>query len=266
MHSLALLPQETESDSGLIQSVQRAVRLLKAFDGADGDLGVTELSRRVGLHKSTVSRLLATLEREGLVERSPTSDGYRLGFLLVRLAGQAPHFGDLRSAAHPIMLELSNHSHETVHLAVLDGDEVINIEQIAGSHFVRERNWVGQRTPLHCVANGKALLACQPPSMLERLLSQPLQRFTDRTITDPARLRADLQLLHERGYAQALGEIEEGLHAVAAPIRDASGQVVGAVSVSGPAYRVTPDRLAELGSMVVRGARAISERMGYGGE
>lgn len=255
-----------EPETGvLIQSVQRAMRLLKAFDNGPAELGVMELSRRVSLHKSTVSRLLATLEHEGLLERIPETDKYRLGFLLVRLAGQVTHFSDLRSIAQPLLIELRERSGETIHLAVLDGDEVVNIEQLNAPHLVREANWVGRRTPLHCVANGKALLAYLPPSTIARLLAAPLPRYTEHTLTDPTVLQDELTLIRERGYAQAIGEIEAGLNAVAAPIHNANGDVVAAVSISGPAYRVTSERLSEFGALVCATAQRISARLGFVG-
>jgi DNA-binding IclR family transcriptional regulator len=185
--------------------------------------------------------------------------------MLVRLAGQVTHFGDERSAARPVLVELSETSRETVHLAVLDGDEVINVEQISGPHLVRDTNWVGRRTPLHCVANGKALLAFRSPAEIEQVLAGQLPRFTDRTITDPHLLRAELAAVRQCGYAQALGEIEDGLNAIAGPIRDASGAVIAAISVSGPAYRVTPDRIAELGALTRSAAVKISARLGFFG-
>jgi DNA-binding IclR family transcriptional regulator len=254
---------DVDESGALIQSVQRAAALLKAFDNGPAELGVAELSRKTRLHKSTASRLLATLEREGLLERVPGTGQYRLGFMLVRLAGQVTHFGDMRAAARPILLELAEASRETVHLAVLAGDEVVNVEQIASPHMVGLGNWLGRRTPLHCVANGKALLAFQPEPAIERVLSAELPRFTERTIADPERLRAELAAVRRRGYATALGEIEEGLNAVAAPIRDAGGHVVAAVSVSGPAYRVMAKRVAELAAMTVAAAGQISVRLGY---
>lgn len=249
----------------LIQSVRRAAALLKVFDNGPTELGVSELSRKTRLHKSTASRLLATLEREGLLERVPGTEKYRLGFMLLRLAGQVTHFGDVRAAARPVLIDLAENSRETVILAVRDGDEVINVEQISGPHLVRDANWVGRRTPLHCAANGKALLMLQPAAEIERLLARPLVRFTDRTIAEPQRLRADLAAARERGYTQAVGELEEGLNGVAAPVRDAAGAVIAAISVSGPAYRVTPDRLAELGALCVAAAAKIAGRLGYAG-
>jgi len=261
-----MMQQAEETETGtLIQSVRRAAALLKVFDNGPTELGVGELSRKTRLHKSTASRLLATLEREGLLERVPGTEKYRLGFMLVRLAGQVTHFGDVRAAARPTLVDLAEHSRETVILAVLDGDEVINVEQISGPHFMRDSNWVGRRTPLHCVANGKALLAFQPPELIERILARPLVRLTDRTIVDSQRLRAELADVRARGYAQAIGEVEEGLHGVAAPVRDASGVAVAAVSISGPAYRVTVDRIAELGALTLAAADKIAGRLGYTG-
>ena len=235
--------------------------MLKAFGQAAPEMGVTELGRKVNLHKSTVSRLLATLETEGLVERVPGTDKYRLGIEFARLAGQVSHFNDLRAVARPILHALADSSRETVNLAVLVGDEVVNVEQVAGPHLVGATNWVGRRTPLHCVANGKGLLAFRPAGEIERVLAAPLQGFTERTITDPAVLRAELARVRERGYATAIGEIEDGLNAVAAPVMSSSGSLVGAVSIFGPSYRVTPERFAALGELVIGAARAVSARM-----
>jgi DNA-binding IclR family transcriptional regulator len=257
-----MMQQASGEHNGGIQSVRRAAALLRALAGEAPALGVSELARRAGLHKSTASRLLATLEREGLVERAPGSDRYRLGFELARLAGQATHFGDLRPAAREALLALADSARETVHLAVRDGDEVINVEQVAGPHLVREANWLGRRTPLHCVANGKALLAFAPPAVVERVLAGPLPAFTARTITSPAALRRELGLVRERGYATALGEVEEGLHAVAAPVLNRDELAVAAVSVSGPSYLVTPERIPELGALAVEAAARIAARLG----
>ncbi|HMO57381.1 MAG TPA: IclR family transcriptional regulator [Roseiflexaceae bacterium] len=245
----------------MIQSVQRAAALLKAFDSDTPELGVNDLSRRVGLHKSTASRLLATLEHAGLVERVPGTEKYRLGFELVRLAGYVRHYGDLRELARPVLADLAAQTSETVHLAVLDGDEVINLEQIEAPHMLREANWVGRRTPLHCVANGKALLAWLPDPQSAAIYAAPLAQYTDRTITDPHLLRRQMAQVRRCGYAVALGEIEIGLHAVAAAICDRDGLPLAAVSVSGPAYRVTPQRIDALGALVVAAATTIAGRM-----
>jgi DNA-binding IclR family transcriptional regulator len=227
---------------------------------------VSELGRKLNLHKSTVSRLLATLESEGLLERAPGTEKYRLGHEILRLAGQAAHLGDLRAAARPVLAELAETTRETANLAVLDGAEAHNVDQASGPHLVRIGNWVGRRTPLHCVANGKVLLAFQPADEIERRLAGPLEAFTPHTVVDPAALRGVLAAVREQEYACAIGEIEDGLNAVAAPVRDATGQVVAAVSVSGPAYRVPPERIAELARVTREAGARISERLGFGGE
>lgn len=254
---------DEQESPGRIQSLQRAVMLLKAFDGEVPELGISELSRAVSLPKSTVARFLTTMEHEGLVERVPHSEKYRLGFLLVRLAGNVTHFGDLRGVAHPVLVRLSESSQESVHVGILDGAEVVNVEQIAGPHLIRETNWIGRRTPLHCAANGKAMLAFQSETLITKILARPLVAVTPHTITDPRLVRAELAEVRERGYACTRGEVEEGLNGAAAPIRNREGQVFAAVSVSGPSYRVPLARLDELGALVVAAAAEISSRLGY---
>ncbi len=255
-------PERNGRETG-IQSVRRAALLLRAFGAGSGELGVSELARRVQLHKSTVSRLLATLESEGLLERAPGGEKYRLGSEIRRLAGQAPHLGDLRAVARPFLVELGAATHETINLAVLDGDRAHNIDQESSPHLVRIGNWVGRHTPLHCVANGKALLAFRPAEEIERLTAGPLERFTPKTIVDPAALRADLERVRQLGYATAQGEIEEGLDAVAAPIWDQTGRVVAALSVSAPSYRLTPAQLPRFGVLTRQVADRLSRQLGY---
>jgi len=262
-HSILTPKEHVEPRDSGIQSVRRAASLLRAFGNGSPELGVSELGRRLSLHKSTVSRLLATLESEGLLERAPGTEKYRLGPEIARLAGHAEHLYDVREAARPFLVELAALTRETANLAVLDGDEVNNVDQVSGPHLVRIGNWVGRRTPLHCVANGKALLAFLPTADAERLTAVPLAAYTPLTITRCDALRAALELVRQQGYATALGEIEEGLNAIAAPILNAEGAVVAAISVSGPAYRVTAERVPQLGQTTREFGQRVSQRMGY---
>lgn len=236
---------------------------MRALGNGSPELGVAELSRQVHLHKSTVSRLLATLQRTGLVERSVGSEKYHLGNEIVRLASHAPQVMDLRTAARPFLDDLAARSQETVHLAVLDGAQVINIEQVAGSHLIGDSNWLGRRTEVHCVANGKALIAFLTDAEINRLVSGKLIRYTERTVTNKSLLRKELAQVRRLGYAAAKGEIEVGLNAVAAPIRGRGGQVVAALSVSAPAYRMRAKRMVELGRMTKQVADEISARLGF---
>lgn len=249
--------------SSSVQSVSRAVAILEALSESPFELGVTELGRRLGVHKATASRLVATLAERGLVERSPANDKYRLGFGIVRLAAVATSGLDLVRQARPVLEGLAERTQETVNLAVLDRDRVVHIDQITAPRLVVNVNWVGMPTPLHCTSSGKVLLAHLPEPHRARLLRGRLERLTPHTIVDRDLLRAQLLEADVRGYAYTVEELEVGLNAVAAPVRDSTGRVVAAVSVSGPGYRMTRSRVPEFARQV-RGAGAeISRRLGF---
>jgi DNA-binding IclR family transcriptional regulator len=249
-------------DEGNLQSVRRAVSALEQISAA-GELGVTELGRRLDVHKATASRLVATLAERGLLERDPVSEKYRLGFGLIRLAGAAMAGLDIVRTAHPILEDLADRTRETVNLGVLSGDAVVYIDQVAGARSIVAVSWVGRRTLLHCTSNGKVLLAHMSATERAKLLALPLEAMTPRTVTDPVALTQQLAEVERRGYAQTLEELEEGLNAVAAPIRQADGQVVAALSVSGPAFRIRPMDLPRVARLVMEAADAISRRLGY---
>ncbi len=249
-------------EGGGLQSVSRALRSLEMIAEA-GELGVTDLGRRLGVHKATASRLASALAERGLVERDPVTDKYRLGFGLIRLAGAAMAGLDLVSTARPILEDLADRTGETVNLGVLSGDGVVYIDQITSTRSVVAVSWVGRRTPLHCTSNGKVLLAHMDEGGRERLLSGDLERPTPNTVVDPARIRLQLHEIRVRGYAQTLEELEEGLNAVAAPVRQADGEVVASLSVSGPAFRIRPMDLPRVGRATMEAAAAISRRLGF---
>ena len=249
--------------SGL-HSVSRALRSLELI-AETGELGVTELGRRLGVHKATASRLAATLASHGFVERDPQTDRYRLGFGLIRLAGAAMAGLDLVRTARPIVEDLAERTRETVNLGVLSAGDVIYIDQATGTRSIVSVSWVGRRTPVHATAAGKALVAFADPADQERLLSGPLQRSTARTIVDRQLLREQLHAVRERGYAQTFEELEEGLNAIASPIRQADRRAVAAISVSGPAFRVRAVDFARLGRLTTDAATAVSRRLGFSG-
>jgi len=246
-----------------VQSVGRALSILELLADGAGELGVSELGRRLGVHRATASRLVSTLAERGLVERNTTTDKYRLGFGLIHLAGAAIARMDLVQQARPILVDLAAHSGETVNLAVLSGDGVMHVDQVTGSRSVVSVSWVGRGTPYHCTSNGKVLVAFLDPEEQERLLTRPLERLTRNTIVEPDKLRAELREVRARGYARTVEELEEGLSAVAAPVRQADGTVVAAVSISGPSFRMRPAELPRLAELAMDAANAISRRMGY---
>jgi DNA-binding IclR family transcriptional regulator len=245
-----------------LQSVTRAIRSLELISEA-GELGVTELGRRLGVHKATASRLAATLATHGLIERDPMTDRYRLGFGLIRLAGTTVAGLDLVRTARPLIEDLAERTRETVNLGVLSGDSVTYIDQVTGTRAIVAVSWVGRRTPLHCTSNGKVLLAFMDDTERGRHLSQPLERMTDNTLTNKTELASQLQEVRTRGWAQTREELEEGLNAVAAPIRSSSGEVVAALSVSGPAFRMRAIDLPGMARLAIETANSISRRLGW---
>jgi DNA-binding IclR family transcriptional regulator len=244
--------------------VSRAIRTLELIADA-GELGVSELGRRLGVHKATASRLAATLADRGLIERDPDTERYRLGFGLIRLAGAAMAGLDLVRTARPILEDLADRTRETVNLGVLSGDDVVYVDQSSGARSIVSVSWVGRRTPLHCTAAGKVLLAFGDEAERDRLLAAPLSRETVRTIVDTSTLREQLEQVRTRGFAQTQEELEDGLNAVAAPVRQADGRTVAALSVSGPAFRMRAIDLPRLGRIAADAATAISRRLGFAG-
>jgi DNA-binding IclR family transcriptional regulator len=255
------LPQRRSSS---VQSVERAIAILKSFSTEKPERGVGELGRELGLHKSTVSRLMTTLERGGLLTRNPETQRYRLGLDLIGLAAHVIAYADVREVARALLRNLAEDCQESVNLVVLDGGQVVNLEQfVPPTRQVKNIGQVGRRLSPHCTAAGKVLLAHLSPEELDQVLSGELERYTARTITDANQLQRDLATVRRQGYAIAQEELEEGLNALAAPIYDHTGQAIAAVGVAGPAYRMTPQALPQLAARLLDATQQISARLGY---
>ncbi len=263
MRSTAPAPAPSRASTEL-SSVRNATRLLCAFTPSDSDLGVTELASRVGLPKSNVHRLLTTLTADGFIERSSTPGRYRLGLKLYELGTIVSDHMDLHEVVAGPIDDLRNRTSETVHVAILDGAEVVYIARRESRHNLRLFGRVGYRNEAHCTSTGKVLLAYLPPDERDRVLrGRKLAAHTPYTITDRPRLEAELDVVRARGWAENVNESEMGVHSVAAPIFDVSGRVVAAISVAGPGTRFTPDTLRRFAAETVRAAEFISERLGY---
>lgn len=244
-----------------LSSVANAARLLKQFTRGETDLGVTELAHRLRLGKSTVHRLLTTLQEEQFIEQDRESGRYRLGLAVFELGGAASAPTDLHQAVLMPMASLRVRTGETVHVAVLDGREVVYVERLESPHTLRLFLEVGRRNEAHATATGKCLLAHLPEAQLERLLrGWQLPAKTDYTITDPARLRTELQQIRAQGYARNMHESEVGIVSIAAPIRQPTGHVIAALGVAGPATRLEP-MLGQVVHAVVEAAAATSHRI-----
>ncbi len=241
-----------------VQSIRRAFAVLDALD--EGPLGVTDVADRAALPKSTAARLLATLVGEGAVEQVPGETSYRLGPRLVTLAGGFSLVRSLAAVGRPVLADLAAASGEAAGLGVPDGDLIHYIDQVDTPNPVVVRDWTGARAPLHAVSSGQVLLAFRTPAGIERYLAQAsLERFTPRTLSDPETVRERLRDVRRRGFAWAIEEFDAGIASVAAPIADASGEVIAAVHIHGPSYQFPPaEREAELSQLVVTGAARIA--------
>jgi IclR family transcriptional regulator, KDG regulon repressor len=253
-----------EKSNYIIQSVSHCLDVLEQFSGDAEELGVTELSKRLKLHKNNVFRLLATLESRGYIEQNRATENYRLGIRCLQL-GQAyvQHMGLLRQA-RPIMIELVRQARETTYLAVLRRNAVVPVEVVEADRPVRIVSPLGDALPLHCTAAGKAYLAFEQEEDIRSLLADGLPRFTERTVTDRQALLQQLRTVAAAGYAVDLGEHVEDIRAVAAPVRDYARNVVGALAVAAPAARFTPERIEkEVAPMVLKAGRELSVRLGF---
>ena len=256
------MPPSNGSRDSTVQSVDRAVSLLQAL-ARRGAAGVTELSTDVGVHKSTVFRLLSTLEARGLVEQDGDRGRYRLGQTVRWLAAGAVGGIDVAASARPLAQELAATVGETVNVVVSDGLEVTTVDQAAGGSIVSSSDWVGRRGPLHATAAGKVFLAAMTPEELKVVLRRGLPRFTEATVTAPSALRAQQDEVRTRGWASVVEEHELGLVVIAAPLRNADDAVVGALTVGGPSYRVNPDTLPGFCEPLLDAAARISWRLGH---
>jgi len=245
-----------------VQSVDRAITILELL-AREGESSVTEIAGGLGVHKSTAFRLLATLEVHRLVEQVNDRGRYRLGVGNLRLAGATTARLDVVSEARPVTRQLAADTGETVNITVRSEESALYLDQAAGNSALQSHNWVGQRIPLHATSNGKVLLSELPEEDLAEALPH-LPRFTGHTITSMEVLRDDLAGVRRLGYALAVDELEDGLTAVAAPIRSHHGDIIASMSISGPTFRLTGDRLDETVPLVVAAALEVSHRLGWG--
>jgi len=247
-----------------VQSIERAFAVLGAL--ADGPIGVTEVADRVDLPKSTAARLLASLAREGVVEQVPGDSRYRLGQRLVTLAARIRPARTLAGIARPSLEALAGEAGEAAGLSVRDGEAAHYIDQVGSPNPVSVRDWTGSRIPLHAVSSGQVLLAYATPAFVQRYLGRPMEAFTPRTLVTAEALLERMRAIRRDGYTWALEEFDEGISSVAAPVADASGEVVAVVHLHGPSYRFPAQgadgRLAEL---VVGAAARVTESLRQAG-
>lgn len=244
------------------KTLLKGLQVLEVLAQSESSRGVSELARELGLTKSNVHRTLQTLLAAGYVRKDEASGEYECTMKIPKIAASILGRVDMKRAAEPFMQALAQASEETVHLSVLDDTDVFYLHKIDSSHPVRAYSEISGRAPAYCVATGKALLAFQPDSYLQRF-AEALQAHTPRTLATRAALRQELEQVRQQGYAVNRGEWRESVCGLAAPIFDASRRPLAAIGISGPAERLRPPRLKALTPDVIRAARSISEAMGY---
>ncbi|NGO72576.1 IclR family transcriptional regulator [Streptomyces sp. SB3404] len=245
-----------------MQSVDRAVSILQVL-ATRSPCGVTEISEELGIHKTTVFRLLATLESRGLVEQDSERGRYRIGYTMVELAAGASKVNDLSLLSRSICQELAAAVGDTVNVAIPDGHELVTIDQAMGAAAIASIDWVGKRSPMHATSAGKLFLADMTPDEVAEIFAEGPEKYTPHTILDPALLAAELEAVRERGYATSSEEHEIGLAAIAAPVHALDGRVIAAVILSGPTFRINDDTVPGLAERVVAAGAKISWRRGY---
>lgn len=247
-----------------VHAVERALDILKLYSVEQHELCLADIAQKLGVHKSTAHRLVRTLERAGFLTRNSNTGAYGLGLKLVELGAVVLNNLELRRQARLHLERLHRDTQQTVHLAILDDGEVVYVDKIEGNTPVRLYSQVGRRAPAHCTALGKVLLAHLPPNAArEILIRKGMRRYTPDTIVSVSELMQHLVTVRERGYALDLVEHEPLVHCVAAPIRDYTGRVVAALSVTLIAARVPEEEIARHVALVKRTAAAISADMGW---
>ncbi len=252
-----------EKSNYIIQAVAHALDVLEQFH-TDAELGVTELSKRLTLHKNNIFRILATLESRGYIEQNRSTENYRLGTQCLQL-GQTyiQHMGLLQQAK-PVMLDVVKACRETAYVTVMRQGKVVPIDMVEPDQPVRIVSHIGESLPLHCTAVGKVHLAFETEEEAQRSLPDSLDVHTEHTITDHGTLKSQLSEVFQNGYAVENGEHLADVQTVAVPIRDYTRTVVGSLAVSGPAYRIGTERLQqELVPLVIQAGKDLSSRLGH---
>jgi DNA-binding IclR family transcriptional regulator len=264
-HGISTAPpgrRAANDTGGGVQSVDRALTVLEIL-ARDGSARVSDVAAEVGVHKSTAFRLLSSLEGHELVEQDHERGKYQLSFGVLRLASAIPTRLDLGRQAQVVVDRLAERLGETINVAVVREYDAVNVQQAFGSAAVATQNWVGRLTPLHATASGKVLLAYMSSEQRNAILDHDLEAFTEHTITSRAALLDELDSIRELGFATAHDEFELGLNAAAVPVRDHTGDVVAAMSASGPAYRLDKESIGARTEELKAAGDEISRRLGY---
>ena len=247
-----------------IKVLDKSLSVLELLLQQDSAMNMTELSEKLGFYPSTIHRILDTLKHWGYVEQDPHTQKYQLGLKALELGMAKLHQMDLVREATPYLKELVNQCNETVHLGILEEGEVLYLAKEESSQTIRMCSYVGRRAPLHCTALGKVLLAYLSVEERKKMLSKKvLPRLTENTITDKRELEKELSKVRGQGFALDREENEKDVCCVAAPIRNYQGEVIAALSISSPIFRIDKNAQNNLKEALLQISKKISMRLGY---
>ena len=246
-----------------LSSVSSALRLIKAFSQDQPSLGITSLAKQLGLAKSTIHRLASTLVAEGFLEQDAKDGQYRLGLLLFTLGTNVRRSLNVSIQAKTVLDRLKEKTTENIHLSVLTNMDIIYLFTLESTHAIGIRNHLGMRRPAHCTAEGRAILAYSPSQTLQRICQAGLKAETPKTIIQTKLWLERLESIRTAGIAFDEGECDPELRTLAAPVFDAHGRVIAAVSLAGPSSRLTKKAMRQMAPSVIKAAQVISMRMGW---
>ena len=243
--------------------LQQAMEVLALFTTTRRELGVAEVAKILGRSKSTVSGWMSAMNEVGLLDRAENGGPYRLGIRLAAFGDLARRSTSIQRVARPLLEQLTRRTRETSSLNVLIGGEVVNAVSVESPQPIHSAGGLGIPMPIHATAAGKVLLAWRSAEEIRHLLPLRLEQYTPDTITDVEQFMEDLAAVRERGYSMANGELALDLAALSAPVRDATGAVVGAISVAAPTSRVSRERIPQLAAEIQQTANEASLALGY---
>jgi DNA-binding IclR family transcriptional regulator len=251
--------QPNKNQENTVQSVDRAIQLLNFIADSHDPVLIHELVEQTKMNRTTVWRLLTTLESHDFIERDPLTKGYQLGYGASRLAWGERKYDSLARRVRPRLEQLMEETNETVFLSVPKHFGILTVDQIDPPHSVRVVNYVNAILPLHCTSNGKIWLSSLLKEELHSFLQQSLEKHTSFTMTDPDQLQKDLELIRNRGFGTSFRELDESENGLSVPIFDNRRQIIAFISVSGPIFRFTQEKILELGPRLIEMASDISQ-------
>lgn len=248
----------------MVQSIDRALRIVEIISTRKEGIGVTELAEKLGLNKSSIFRILATLLSHGFIEQVPETKKYKLGYIYLELSTRLLDSIDIRKEAIPYLRELEQISNEVIHLVIYAQKEAVYIEKLEGNETLRMHSQVGKRAPMHCTSAGKVILANLPrEEAIEIIRQNGLPMHTEKTITNEQDLMKNVNMIKAQGFGIEREENETGITCIAAPLFNHRGEVAGAISISGTALRMTDEKINGIKDKLIDVGNKISQRLGY---